>query len=202
MEVDAEVEAVVGFETVVVSVLKVSYGACIVVGCMGLFLIIVGVERAAVACGIYPCGREVDALVQLVACGDVYVVTAVILGMEGTPTVDDVSFAVKLSHGLRPGIGYPSGKLAYGALCHELESIRPSVTHCYLVFPRGRSSHEGGALSIFEQIVQVLVVAFGREVAQSLKLVVDASGHLVRMFGVYVLGDRHPKVGRETDIAV
>ena len=47
MEVDTEVEAMVGFKAVVVTVVKVAYSARIATGRMGLPLIVVGVEGAA-----------------------------------------------------------------------------------------------------------------------------------------------------------
>ena len=56
VEVDAEVEPVVGLEAVVVAILEVSEGAAVTVGRVGLVLVVVGVEGAAVACGIDPGG--------------------------------------------------------------------------------------------------------------------------------------------------
>ena len=56
VEVDAEVEAVVGLEAVVVAILEVSEGAAVAVGRVGLVLVVVGVEGAAVAGGIDPGG--------------------------------------------------------------------------------------------------------------------------------------------------
>ena len=65
VEVDTDIESVIGLKSVVVAVFEVSYGAGIVVGRMGLVLIVVRVEGSAIARSIYPCGRKVDAVAQL-----------------------------------------------------------------------------------------------------------------------------------------
>ena len=113
VEVHREVQTVVGLQTVVVAVGEVAELSGIVVRLVGLPLVVVGIEGAAVARGIYPGGREVHAVVEAVGGGEVEVVAAVILGREGVPFVDEMSFAVKLTHGLRPSVAYPAGELSH-----------------------------------------------------------------------------------------
>ena len=123
MKVYADVKTMIGLETVVVTTLEIAYGSGILFGGVGLVFVVMCVEGSAIACGIDPCGREVDAVVQLLAGSNVYIVAAVIFSMKRASVVDDVSFAVKLAHGFRPSVGYPSSKLTHRALCHELESV-------------------------------------------------------------------------------
>ena len=80
---------------------------------MGLLLVVVCVEGAAVARSIHPCGTEVYAVIKLVVGSDVDVVATVILGMEGATLIDGMSLTVKLAHGLRPSVAYPAGELAH-----------------------------------------------------------------------------------------
>ena len=100
VEVDTEVEAMVGLETIVIAVFKVTQGASIAICRVGLLFVVVGVECATIARGVYPCGAEVYAVTELIVGGNVDIVAAVILGMEGASFVDDMSLAVKLAHGL------------------------------------------------------------------------------------------------------
>ena len=202
MEVHREVQSVVGFQAVVVAVGEVAELACVVVGCVGLVLVVVGIEGTAVARGIYPGGREVEALAKLIVGCDVDVVAAVILGMKGASTIYYMSLAVELTHCLGPRVGHPTGKVADGALCHQLQSVGPSAAHSHLVFPLGRTRHEGASLAVLEQIVHVLVVTLHGEVAQSLQLIVGTGSHLVGMLGHDALGRGHPQVGGQTDAAV
>ena len=81
--------------------------------------------------------REVNPLVDLVLQRDTQVVLAVVLGVEGTPEVYLLPFAVELPHGAAPCVAYPTCYGARLALQQHLHTVTPTIPHHHFVLPCG-----------------------------------------------------------------
>ena len=204
VEVDAQIQPVVGRHPVVVAPLEIGRAG----GIDESFIFVVGGgehilhgQRTADAAAEDEGAREVDLLVELVVDHEAQVVPAVILGREGLAEVDDVVFPVEKPHGARPGVAQPAGGVAGFLLDQELHAVGPSAPHRHLVFPSCRGTHEGGAVAVLHHVVHGLVVPLHGEVELPAGIK-DAGRPLPRAHRGDAVGDRHPEVGGQREVAV
>ena len=129
--------------------------------------------------------------------------TAVVFGREDFAAAELLTGLVEEAVGVAPGVAEPSGKLAYGTLREELDTIGPAFAQADFLFPTHRATtEEGGAILVLHEVVHTLVVAFQGEVADVLDVVEQAGGDLMGVHGRDLGRYGNPEVGGEGDGAV
>ena len=100
---------------------------------------------------------------------------------------------------MAPSVAKPAGQPAEALLGKEFNTVSPSATHAYLLFPSLRAAPERGAVLVFKQVVHILVIALDGEVEGVEEVVEEACGHLVGVHRQDVCCDGYPEVGGQRD---
>ena len=221
IDIDAEVEAVVGGQAVVVPpgiIIEARPAAPKpIVESLIIAIIIAeenipvrhGIQRLggavvlqgeghAVARGVGPRRRQLHPLGKAVGEDDVQLVAVVVLGGEAAPAVNLVEPPV----GPREGVGQPTREAPRRLACHQLHAVRAPLAHRHLLLPRHGGGQEGIAVLVVEQVEHPLVVALDGEAVALPDIVVNPGGHLVADEGPQPARHRHPRVGGQVDVAI